>query len=372
MAVISSSYDSNYTQEEISAHQFSEVEPEQLTPWQAAHREYREANGLSEVDESQSSDADDASLNEEEPSEEERDSETITEEESELDVTEYDEDGQEIEPADVQAEFDEFDDRLTPEERHRLIRRGTGLILLFLIPALVCLFYISPLCFLKTVEVDGNKVVTEEQILQSANLTLNQNIWPQYFDRSKDEAQLLKDQPRIKNVAVKLTSLNKLTIKITEYSQVAFISKKDQVYPVLSNGLVLKTAVEKTADYPLLVDMKNNQQIKTVLKAVESLSAANQKNITQVQATPSKANPDLLKLTLADGNQVIVRSSEMKEKMKYYAQVYAEMKKSNMTGVVDMEEGIYSTPYPAATTDSTATATSDSAASSTDSSTVAE
>ena len=65
-------------------------------------------------------------------------------------------------------------------------------------------------------------------------------------------------------------------------------------------------------------------------------------SISEVSYSPTKLNPDRLKLIMNDGNTVLVRADTLGEKMKYYPSIVSKMKGN---GIIDLQYGAYSYNY---------------------------
>ena len=308
-----------------------------MTPWQIEHLRYLEEHG-----------------NLEEALVEETEAETSTEEsiaEEALFEVEEIKNQDEAETEDSEDEQPEgrvsFMERLPKIQAYRnkqLYQRLGLLILLFLIPLLVTLYYISPLNALEKLTVTGNKNVATDVIIKDSKLTLNENLWHQYFNRDQAAAAIKQESPRIKNVKITLTHFNQLDIAITEHSEVAMLVKGKSYFPILENGVIVEEGMkEPAADKLIFENFSDKQQILDTLKAYQSLSPEIQERVSQVKYAPSKSNDQLLNVYMNDGNQVIVNISNMASQMKYYPQVVKEMDEK---GIVDMEVGIFAYPYP--------------------------
>jgi Cell division septal protein len=262
-------------------------------------------------------------------------------------------DNQVTEEAEAETSEEESEHRISFMERlpkiqayrnKQLYQRLGLLILLFLIPLLVTVYYISPLNALEKLTVTGNKNVATDVIIKDSKLTINDNLWHQYFNRELAAEEIKKQSPRIKKVNITLNHLNQLNIAVTEYSEVAILVKGKSYFPILENGVIVEEGKsEPDANKLIFENFSDKEQILATLKAYQSLSPEIQERVSQVKYAPSKNNDQLLNVYMNDGNQVIVNISNMASQMKYYPQVVKEMDEK---GIIDMEVGIFSYPYP--------------------------
>lgn len=242
-----------------------------------------------------------------------------------------------------------FLDRL-PNIRHernrRLVRRSSVLIGLFLIPALLLLYYISPLGKLGGVSVKGNERISTEIIKNELNFTVGDNLWSQYFDRKDHVKNLKKQELQIENAEVSIDGFNHFEVQVKEYPEVAYLESDGKYSPVISNGKIIPIEVEKSnGELPILESFTGSKRILKVLKGYNKLSEEVKQGISQIKYAPTSENKELLEIFMNDGNKVLVSINDLGEKMKYYPQIAKEMNDKQIKGVVDMEAGIYSYPY---------------------------
>lgn len=310
---------------------------ENLTPWQKANREYlkkQEAEGSwtpKVIDGTNES-------SEEGPSE------------GEPMEGEYLDENGEYQGA---PRTDSFADTLPKikQQRSSVLYRRLGLIILILlIPLFAALYYVSPLSKLSQVSVSGTEAVKPEAIITASGFETGADMWPQYFDREKNEAAIKQANPRIKSVSLGIERLNQFHLKVTEYPEVALLAKNDQYHPILANGKVLdETMKNPTENMPILEDFDSDKKILSVLQQYQKLSQEIRKGISQIKYSPSDSNKELLTIFMNDQNQVIVNISNLAKQMKYYPQVAKDL---DGKGVIDMEVGIYSYKYQDETAES--------------------
>lgn len=319
---------------------------EQLTPWQKANLQYLKEKG----DEPTWSPAViDGQGEEHEESEEPAEAEpTETNEQTE-------ETSEEVSGEPANGSFADRLPKLKMQRDSLLYRRLTFLIILFSIPLLFTIYYVSPLSKLAKVTVTGNRKLTTEAVLQAADFKLQDNLWSQFFHREKNQEKLEKAQPRIKRTRVAIENFNQFHLTVTEYREVAMLAKGNEYSPILENGQVMDETLKKDEqNLPILEDFKSEKKILAVLQNYQKLTPKIRSGISQIKYTPTKSNDELLKLYMNDGNQVIVNISNLTQQMRYYPQVANDMKEK---GVVDMEVGIFTYPYPKEDEETTTTST---------------
>ncbi|MDT2613711.1 cell division protein FtsQ/DivIB [Enterococcus dongliensis] len=330
-----------------------EEQPKQdhLTPWQLANLEYLKQKALenneSEVPLENSEQSDETS-NTSEPADEklEEPEETVSEP--------LEEDLEEVEETAKGPKNGSFLERLPNikhERNRRLVRRASILIGLFSIPALLLLYYISPLAKLSGVSVEGNERISAETIEKELGFAVGDNLWQQYFDR-KDKVKTLKKQElQIKDAEVHIEGFNHFNVQIKEYPEIAYLESDGKYSPIISNGKIIPIEVEKSeGDLPILESFTGPKRILKVLQGYKKLSEEVKQGISQIKYAPTNENKELLEVFMNDGNKVLVTINDFGKKMNYYPQIAKDMADKQIKGVVDMEAGIYSYPYEEDTT----------------------
>lgn len=228
--------------------------------------------------------------------------------------------------------------------KRKLTFRLTLLITSFTLVILVTLYFLSPLSKLEKVTVKGAKEVPTSQILKETNFHLNEDLWPQIFEKNKKAATLVKKEPQIKSAKISFTPLNQLTITVKEYQTEGYLLKDKLYYPILENGVVLAKPVEKiTGAHPILEDFTKKDLILETLGQYRQLTSEIQQGISEIRYTGNTDNIKQITLTMKDGNTVLAQISTLASHLEKYPQVVAQMKEK---GIVDMEAGIFSYPYP--------------------------
>lgn len=242
-----------------------------------------------------------------------------------------------------------FSDKLPKMKDYRqrkLYRRLALIISLFLIPLVGCIYYISPLGQLAKVDVIHNQQVPSEQIVKTANFKINEPLWEQYFSRQSAIQKIQKISPWIKAVNVKIVHFNQFQINVTEYHRVAYLLTGDKYYDILENGQVLKNPITQDqlqSGLPILEGFTSKKLILKTLKAYHKLPEEFKQSISQIKSTPRAENDQLLTLNMNDQNQVLINIDQLTKKLPYYAKVASNMQEP---GIVDMEVGLFTYPYP--------------------------
>lgn len=304
-----------------------DVNDEELTPWQKANLDYLKEKGG-------------------EPSwtpkvihgQEQVEQETLFEEEVPQ------EEGQRPVTGEETTSFADRLPKLKYQRNSVMYRRLILIVILFMIPLIGVLYYVSPLSKLAKVTVAGTEKVEQNAIITAADFKMDENLWTQYFKRSENVTKIKKAVPRVKSVQVGIQHFNQFHLTVSEFQEVALLAQDNQYSPILENGVVLKDKLKNpTKNMPILENFEKQDKILTLLNQYEKLSPELRSGISQIKYAPTKNNDELLNLFMNDGNQVIVNISNLTKQMKYYPQVAKDLKGK---GIIDMEVGIFSYPYP--------------------------
>ncbi|MGM9902972.1 FtsQ-type POTRA domain-containing protein [Enterococcus hirae] len=314
-----------------------------LTPWQKANRKYLAEHGEKSPEDKPNSESKTKEDVPKEISEVNKDQEIQNETTKKQPL-----DFEEIEQKKVGGPYNgSFLDRLPnlKTQRNKVLYRRLGLIItVLLIPLVFLIYYVSPFSKLEAISVSGNEVVSKEEILKDTQLKIHEHVWHQYWHRDEAINRLKKDQPRIKTAKLSFSGVNTFNLAVTEYKEIALILKNGKYYPVIEDGTVLSQNVANpTKNLPILEGFTDSKKIKDLAEAYNKLSPELQKAISEIKYTPRESNKQLIQLNMNDGNQVIVNITNLATQMNYYSQVASEMKEK---GVIDMEVGIFSYPYP--------------------------
>ena len=189
-----------------------------------------------------------------------------------------------------------------------------------------------------------NPLTPKEALIESSQIVKNERLWPQFFARQRIATAIEKANPRVKKATITLQQWNQLHLHVEEYSESAYLVKGNDYLPILENGTILQEPRKEVTKGRVIVENFTDETlILETLKQYKELPEEIQDAISQITYAPSKNNEELLTIFMNDGNQVIVGISKLADHMKYYLQVAKEMSEK---GVIDMEVGIYSYPYP--------------------------
>lgn len=310
----------------------STEEHDALTPWQKEHLLYLESQGI------------DPEIAEEPETEILLDKTLDSFEEEALDASNEKDEGNSQSTIDKPFSFSDHLPNFKAYRDKKLRKRLLILVVIFLVPLLGSLYYISPLSKVSAVVVAENPLTPKEALIESSQIVKDERLWPQFFARQRIATAIEKANPRVKKATITLQQWNQLHLHVEEYSESAYLVKGNDYLPILENGTILQEPQKEVTKGRVIVENFTDETlILETLKQYKELPEEIQDAISQITYAPSKNNEELLTIFMNDGNQVIVGISKLADHMKYYLQVAKEMSEK---GVIDMEVGIYSYSYP--------------------------
>lgn len=310
----------------------STEEHDALTPWQKEHLLYLESQGI------------DPEIAEEPETEILLDKTLDSFEEEALDASNEKDEGNSQSTIDKPFSFSDHLPNFKAYRDKKLRKRLLILVVIFLVPLLGSLYYISPLSKVSAVVVAENPLTPKEALIESSQIVKDERLWPQFFARQRIARAIEKANPRVKKATITLQQWNQLHLHVEEYSESAYLVKGNDYLPILENGTILQEPQKEVTKGRVIVENFTDETlILGTLKQYKELPEEIQDAISQITYAPSKNNEELLTIFMNDGNQVIVGISKLADHMKYYLQVAKEMSEK---GVIDMEVGIYSYSYP--------------------------
>ncbi|HFU4024419.1 TPA: FtsQ-type POTRA domain-containing protein [Streptococcus suis] len=226
-------------------------------------------------------------------------------------------------------------------------------IILFAVATLILsIYFVSPYSKEKQISVKGAQVLTTAEVEEFSKITANDYVFTFWLFRENYAKNIENSSPLIKSAQIQYQFPNHFVITIEEYATVGYVKREEAYYPVLASGAILEQAY--TGDALLgqftTIHLQDQDLIKELALQLAGLDSSLRTNIQAIDLTPSKVTPDLLTLTMYDGNKVVVPLTEISEKLVYYPKIVPQL---TVASTVDMEVGIFS--YPTNRVEETAT-----------------
>ena len=214
---------------------------------------------------------------------------------------------------------------------------GSGLIFL------LSVYFLTPLATMKTIEFSGNQMVSQEDLLKSSKIDEKDYTLTTFINGGNHIRNMKASSPWINNLEMAYQFPITFQVKVKEYGVLAYLHEGGQYYPILTNGEIISesTAADSLPETHISIEFSDKKLIKGFALQIEKVPASVKKNIKTVQLTPSKVTPDLVTLTMHDGNKILVPISHIAKKLPYYKGIQSQLEEG-VPSVVDMEAGIFS------------------------------
>ena len=194
------------------------------------------------------------------------------------------------------------------------------LLTIYLLGMLLYYFITLPV---KSINIKGNSLLTDSQIISESKIDYNNSIFK--LSTNKIKNNLLKN-PLVESVNISRNLKGTINIEIKE-SKILF-------YNILTKKLVLSNGkeMEDTGDYvgfPVLVNYVPSNIYITLIKSLAKIDDSNYKMISEIEYSVEKYNDKVVDeerflLRMIDGNTIYVNLVNI-EKLNKYQEIYAAL-----------------------------------------------
>lgn len=233
--------------------------------------------------------------------------------------------------------------KLKQERRKKTNRRIMILLFLFFLLILSILYFRSPMSKVGSITVQGNRLITTEDIIAASGLTAETVI----LNIDKDELLAkIMDIPEIKSAELSLTLPNHLHINVEEYDILGILKTDDEYQVLLENGHLTawNDRYQHELDVPILLGFSDDDQLELLAKQLGELATEVRNSISEMIFTPKET--DLLAVTLYmnDGFEVRATLRSFAERMNYYPDLISQIDPGEK-GILDLEVGLFFKSY---------------------------
>ena len=205
------------------------------------------------------------------------------------------------------------------------------LVLLFFSLALLCVKVLD--IKTKAVIIHGNNIITDNEVLETANLI----DYPNFFKTSTNSIKKsLEKQVYIKRVKVKKNTLLQIHIYIEEVKPL-FI-REDTNMIVFDKSIEIKNDMDKDLNIPYLINYVPNTKYEELIKKLKEIDYNLLKKISQIKYEPNKYDEDRFILYMNDSNRVYINLPKFKSFNEYDKMV---TKFEGKTGKLYLDSGNY-------------------------------
>lgn len=227
--------------------------------------------------------------------------------------------------------------------QRKKLKKGFKNSILFVLVLVFFIGYVySPLNNVSEIKVAGNKNVTEKDILELSEISEQTRFWPHDFNKN---SKLLKRNKMIKTVTIKRKFPNKVVVKVEEHDKVAYLLEGKKLFPVLSNGSVIRVSSSvSVSDLPILVNWKEGKELEKISNELLHVSADAKNLISEIHYSPNEINPLRIAVFMTDGIEINGTITGFAKKIDAYPSIATKIP-PDVEGIIDMEVGYVLKPF---------------------------
>ena len=233
--------------------------------------------------------------------------------------------------------------KLKQERRKKTNRRIMILLILFTLLILSILYFRSSWSKVGSITVQGNQLITSEEIIQESGLTRETVI----LDIDKKEVLArITAIPEIKTANLSLSFPNHLHITVEEYEILGILANQEENQVLLENGTLATWTAQhhRELDMPILIGFNDEEVVELVCRQLSALTDEVKNSISEMIFTPKETDPLAITLYMNDGYEVRATLRSFAEKMNYYPDLVSQLDPEEK-GVLDLEVGLFFKSY---------------------------
>ncbi|WP_395319062.1 cell division protein FtsQ/DivIB [Fructilactobacillus frigidiflavus] len=231
--------------------------------------------------------------------------------------------------------------KIKKSRRQRILKTVLPLGLFFLVVALISGYFVSPLSKVKTITIHASQ--NQKQLRKTLPIQVGDSLAMIKNHEAKINELVQQKNFDVKNVNINWKKHNEAIVKVNFYKFHAYVVDGKHYYAANARGEISKNPTKpiNSGNLVLLYDFAKGQQVKTVLQQYDQLPVDLKNNIKEIKNEANADDQQKVKIILQDGNQVILKSSQLAAKMAYYPSIKTTLKRPS---VVNLEYGAYATP----------------------------
>lgn len=206
------------------------------------------------------------------------------------------------------------------------------------------IYLLSPLNRIASINISGNHYTEEETIVEQSTLNIGDELWANLLREDNITNRIVNGSPEIKSADMSLRYPNHIELTIKEYEIVANLKTagEEQYLAALSNGELFHSEKAPYVDKPVLVDFETGELLTDLIAELADVNVEVLQLMSDIKLLDSERNPQLISISMNDGNQVLASISSVSERINLYPSLVAEV--DGQTGVFDLEAGAYFIP----------------------------
>ncbi|MGF9912055.1 FtsQ-type POTRA domain-containing protein [Paenibacillus ehimensis] len=233
-----------------------------------------------------------------------------------------------------------------PNPKSRSSKKLLLFLFIFFITLLLILFFQSSLSKITEIEIQGQELVSKEEIAQAAAVKAGDHFFSVSSSKVETQVKALK---MVESVEVSKKFPGRLIIQVHEYPKVAYqVGENGQIEALLADASVVPVTVQGVAlDKPILTGWSKDDPLKVKLcLAMSKLPASYFSDVSEIKPSPTDSYPDKIKIYTRSQYEVQMTIGYLPEKMKYLDSYIASLQSSKISGgVITMLEADYHSPF---------------------------
>lgn len=220
-------------------------------------------------------------------------------------------------------------------------RRLVFYLSIFFILISLIVYLQSPLSNVKTIKVEGNSYVSNQDVIDISNLTTKTNIWTV---KQTEIENKLKEEPVIESVKVLRKLPWTVEIVIEEYVRVGYLKKEAEFYPIIEDGTTLTIGTSMIGDAPIIEGFTDEMYFNNMIAELQKLSKSILNLISEIHWQPTDENKNKIMLYMNDGYVVNGTIRNFSEKMQIYPSIVSQLEPGS-EGIIHIGVGAYFEKY---------------------------
>lgn len=229
--------------------------------------------------------------------------------------------------------------KLKEARKKKANRRLVFYLSIFFVLILIIVYLQSPLSQVKTINIQNNSFVADNEIIELAGLKSNSSIWS--LDFPEMESNVVR-HPVIEGVTIERQLPNTVEIDVTEKRVVSYLKNGSTYNPVLENGDILTDAVLQTfnGQAPLMVGFTDDEMLSKIASELNNLSDEILALISEIHSLPEEETKESAIFYMNDGFVVKASIRNFSEGMSAYPSIAAQLD-PEANGMIHVGIGVY-------------------------------
>lgn len=228
--------------------------------------------------------------------------------------------------------------KLKEARKKKANRRLLFYLSIFFLLISIIIYLQSSLSNIKHIEITGNNLVSEQEIITLSELSDDTNIWT---INQKNVKEIIEEHPLIADTEVERKLPQSVVIKVKEHKVIGYMKDDVQFTPVLENGKIVQNFHKPNkGDGPLLHNFTDEEYLNRMAKELSDIPDYIYNLISEISWEPTDKNKYKVVLHMNDGFIVHATIRNFANKMNTYPSIIAQLD-PNEKGIVHMSVGTY-------------------------------